>query len=155
MTTPNEGADALVAVRDAAVERALLDAADARRYLALAGTIERVREKQSAAGDVGPLAAALTCTLAVTKLRSADSQMRSGDSSSGFAGDRRTPTPSADAVWRPTSVASPRSAVDATPELVATGAVVAVRRFDADPETVAARAGLSRADLDARLGEDA
>lgn len=149
MTARNDDDGSLAAVRDAAVERALLDAADARRYLALAGTVERVRNEESAA-NVGPLTAALTCTLAVTKLRSEAPRRRSDDSSGVFAGERslQTPTPS------PTGPASPWSSVDTTRELVAVGAVVAVRRFDAEPEAVAARAGLPQADLEARLEKE-
>lgn len=147
MTAPTDDGDALAAVRDAAVERALSDAADARRYLALAGTMERVREGRPADAAVGPLTAALTSTLAVTRLRSEMPETPPGDSSGGLAGDRSTPTPSPS----PAGPASPWSSVDSTRELVATGAVVAVRRFDAEPETVAARAGLPRADLEARL----
>lgn len=145
MTTPTDDGDALAAVRDAAVERALLDADDARQYLALAGTIHRVRE-DGADSAVGPLSAALTCTLAVTELRSAASQTPPDDLLDARAGlSSSPPTPST------AGPASPWSSVDTTRELVATGAVLAVRRFDADPETVAARAGLPRADLNARL----
>lgn len=153
MTPPTDDGDALTAVRDAAVERALSDAADARRYLALAGTMERVREDRPADADadananVGPLTAALTCTLAVTRLRSEMPRTPSGDSSGTRAGDRSTPTQTPSLL----GPASPWSSVDTTRELVATGAVVAVRRFDAEPETVAARAGLPRADLETRL----
>lgn len=43
---------------------------------------------------------------------------------------------------------------DARNELVAAGAVRAARRFDADAERVAARAGLPLSDLRARLSEE-
>ncbi|WP_092894098.1 hypothetical protein [Halopelagius inordinatus] len=144
MTAPTDGGDALTAVRDAAVERALLDAADARRYLALAGAIHRVHEE--GVGSAGPLTAALTCTLAVSELRSTASRTPRDDSTGTRAHIASSPP-----TLSPAGPASPRSSVDATRELVATGAVLAVRRFDADPETVAARAGLPRADLNARL----
>lgn len=148
--------DALAAVRDAAAERALLDADDARRYLALAGTVERVREGQSSPG--GTLAAALACTFAVTRLSELPSS--TFDAGGGPSTARRTEpdgtndadaSPPWPAIPGPASPASPGSSAAAMQELVADGAVVAVRRFDADAETVAARAGLSRADLEARL----
>lgn len=159
MTADDEATDALAAVRDAAAERALLDADDARRYLALAGTVERVREEQSSPG--GTLAAALACTLAVTRLsefpgstfdagggpRTRWTELDGNETGADDA-DASPPWPVSP---EPASPASPGSSAAATRELVADGAVVAVRRFDADAETVAARAGLSRADLEARL----
>ncbi|RDI70276.1 hypothetical protein [Halopelagius longus] len=161
--TTDDAEDALAAVRDAAAERALLDADDARRYLALAGTVERVREEQSSPG--GTLAAALACTLAVTRLSDLPSStFGAGDESTATRRTEfdATETVTTDADASPPSPASPGPAVPASPwssaaatqELVADGAVVAVRRFDADTETVAARAELPRADLEARLERD-
>ncbi|MDS0294889.1 hypothetical protein [Halogeometricum luteum] len=68
MTDPHD-ADALSAVVDSALERALLESADARRYFALAGAVERAREDT---GDPqsDPLTAALVCTVAVSALES-------------------------------------------------------------------------------------
>ncbi|MFC6824927.1 hypothetical protein [Halopelagius fulvigenes] len=163
MTTDDGTADALRAVRDAAAERAVLDGDDARRYLALAGTVERVREDRSSSPG-GTLAAALACTLAVARLSDLPPTAFGGDDGSGSAtrlaeSDDGTETGTGDAAASPPSPPSPGSAVPASPwstatstrELVADGAVVAVRRFDADTDTVAARAGLSRADLESRL----
>jgi hypothetical protein len=114
-------ADALAAVVDSALERALLEETDSRRYFALAGAIVRAREDADAASD--PLAAALVCTAAVSALESVP------------------PEPT----WSPP---------DARTELVAAGAVRATRRFDADPDRVAARAGLPLSDLRARLEKE-
>jgi hypothetical protein len=124
--------ETLLAVRDAALERALVEAADSRAYLALAGTLERVRKEgapvegrqpQSSASE--PLATVLTCLVSVT----AHSERRR---------DHPASTPSS--AWSP----------DGDTDVVATGAVLALRTFDVDVATVAARAGLSRADLRAR-----
>lgn len=120
-TADGVGADALAAVVDSALERALLEETDSRRYFALAGAIVRAREDADAASD--PLAAALVCTAAVSALESVP------------------PEPT----WSPP---------DARTELVAAGAVRATRRFDADPDRVAARAGLPLSDLRARLEKE-
>lgn len=120
-TQAEPDADALDAVVDGALERALLDEADARRYFALAGAVERAREGTDAVdAPADSLSAALVCTAAVSALASDD------------------PEPT----WSPP---------DARNELVAAGAVRASRRFDVDAERVAARAGLPLADLRTRL----
>jgi hypothetical protein len=130
---------ALDAVIDAALDRALVDASDARRYFALAGALERVAPQAggsrngpdtdcsgseppagSFAGAPGdPLGAALTSTVAVRALTST----RTGDID-----------PDA---WFPGG-----NTGDA--DLVAAGAAAACRRFDVDPDRVAARSGVSR-----------
>ncbi|WP_336023829.1 hypothetical protein [Halobellus salinisoli] len=118
--------DALDAVVDAALERALVDERDARRYFALAGALERLDRTGSTNHDrpVDPLCASLVSTIAVRAL----------------AGGRDEPELDADA-WSPGSG-------DQWIEFVATGAFAALRRFDADPDTVAAQCGLTPAELD-------
>lgn len=131
--------DALDAVIDAALERAVLDAADARRYFALAGALERGRAaaraggvgtRQSDHGTPRPerptsradptdvLGAALLSTAAVGAL-DAD---RDGGIDPG--------------AWSPGDGDGGTRA-----ELVAVGAA-ACRRLDVEPGTVAARSGL-------------
>ncbi|MBB6646317.1 hypothetical protein [Halobellus ruber] len=131
--------DALDAVIDGAIERALLGGDDARRYFALAGALDRGRS--AARSDaVGPpehddpdrerpterdrpthvLGAALLSTVAVDALGS----VRTTDIDPG--------------AWSPGG-----RDVGARTELVAVGAVAACRRFDVEPETVAARSGVS------------
>lgn len=117
--TDDAESDALAAVVDGALERALLDEADSRRYFALAGAVDRGREGAADARS-DSLTAALVCTAAVSALS----------------------TTSAEPTWSPPD---PRN------ELVAAGAVGAVRRLGADPERVAARAGLPLSDLRTRL----
>lgn len=153
--------DPLDRVIDAALERALVDGADARRYFALAGALERVRpgeesvspalsdleaptgeeprgepdwrpEGGSSTGDrsdtdsgsreIDPLGAALVSTVAVRALEST-----------------RAPSVTSDA-WSPGGGGSQT-------ELVATGALAAYRRFDVTVDHVAARAGISPAEL--------
>jgi hypothetical protein len=144
---------ALDAVVDAAIERALVDGSDARRYFALAGALERARadgtqgtdrDETDGSGtaidrrgtrsgpgpaprtgsepsdtiDVDRLGAALVSTVAVRALEAT-----------------RPDGIDADA-WVPGD--DPRA------ELVATGARLALRRFETDAETVAARAGVPR-----------
>ncbi|QIB74704.1 hypothetical protein GL213_07295 [Halogeometricum borinquense] len=124
--TDAPGTDALDAVVDSALERALLDEADSRRYFALAGAVVRAhgnthadsRETQS-----DPLTAALVCTVAVSALESA------------------SPEPT----WSPP---------DARNELVAAGAVRASQRFNVAVERVATRAGLPLSDLRTRLSKE-
>lgn len=136
--------DALDAVIDAALERALLDADDARRYFALAGAIQRGRSATGGEGsdarprgNVGPpptagstpnprsdapadvFGAALLSTAAVGALAAAG---RDGIDAGA---------------WSPGDVGEgPRT------ELVAAGAAAAYRRFDVAPGTVADRSGL-------------
>jgi hypothetical protein len=130
---------ALDAVIDAALERALLDAADARRYFALAGALDRVRLAQTAGDGDGsrrgyhaahpderspdaraePLNTALVATVAIRALDSTTLDGIDPDawSPGGFGGDAR---------------------------LVAAGAAAACRRFDVEAERVAVRSGVSR-----------
>ncbi|MDS0299045.1 hypothetical protein NDI76_09840 [Halogeometricum sp. S1BR25-6] len=124
--TDSPDVDALSAVVDSALERALLEASDARRYFALAGAVERARED---AGDPrsDPLTAALVCTVAVSALESTAES------------EPLVPT------WSPP---------DTRNELVAVGAVCASERFDVDPERVAARAGVPLSDLETRLAKE-
>lgn len=68
---PESESDALVAVVDTALERALLDGTDSRRYFALAGAVERARDDAADARS-DPLSAALVCTVAVSALSSDD-----------------------------------------------------------------------------------
>lgn len=133
--------DALDAVIDGALGRALLGGDDARRYFALAGALERGRSSARADGVGTPrhgrrdpaherstppedpthvLGAALLSTVAVGALES-----------TGVDGI-------APGAW------SPRGR-DGGPhaELVAAGAAAACRRFDVDPGTVAVRSGVS------------
>jgi hypothetical protein len=136
--------DALDAVIDAALERALLDSDDARRYFALAGALQRGR---SATGDEG----------SGLRPRGPDDPPPTGDS---------TPDPRSDAPADVLGVAllstaavgalaaAGRDGIDAgawspggadggtRTELVAAGAAAAYRRFDVAPGTVAARSGL-------------
>ncbi|ELZ34403.1 hypothetical protein C474_01816 [Halogeometricum pallidum JCM 14848] len=67
--TDRPDADALSAVVDSALERALLEATDSRRYFALAGAVERARE-DALDPQSDPLTAALVCTVAVAALES-------------------------------------------------------------------------------------
>jgi hypothetical protein len=136
--------DALDAVVDAALERALLSASDARRYFALAGALERARIDGDRAGTatgtvasesidhagasldgsedrVGPLGAALMSTLAVELL----------DDPEGAEIDV--------GAWSPGQ--------DTHAELVGAGAAAASRRFDIDIQVLVARSGLSRDEL--------
>jgi hypothetical protein len=129
--------DTLDAVIDAALERALLGADDARRYFALAGALERGRsaarpnpthehDDHPAAHPTGPgapagtLGAVLLSTAAIGALDAAE---RNGiDPNAWSPGD---------------GGGSP------TAEVVAAGAAAACRRFDITPEAVAARSGIS------------
>ncbi|RLM88405.1 hypothetical protein D3D02_12610 [Halobellus sp. Atlit-38R] len=125
--------DALDAVVDAALERALVDEADARRYFALAGVLERAHGRDEIDGDPpdettprgdtsqyeNPFDAALVSTVAIRALDAT----RSDGIDVG--------------AWSP--------GTDAThAEFVRIGAVAAARRFDVDIEVVAARSGVSR-----------
>ncbi len=141
--------DALDTVIDAALERALVDADDARRYFALAGALERGRS--AVRTDAGPphqhddnfaerptspdapadaLGAALLSTAAIGALDAVED--------SGIDPD----------AWSPgDGGGSPTVAV------VAAGAAAACRRFDVDPGIVAARSEISPERL-ARHGID-
>lgn len=130
---------ALESVIDAALERALADTADARRYFALAGALNRVRLAETAGegndstreryaqrrggrtvepGD-DPLSAALLTTAAIGALGSTTLDGIDPDawSPGGHGGDA---------------------------QLVAAGAAAACRRLDVTPEQVAVRSGISR-----------
>ena len=132
--------DALDAVIDATLERAVLDGDDARRHLALAGALERARSTtqpdgtgrspgehgdpsaepaHQPGGSTGLLGAALLGTVAVEALDAVGTD----DIDPG--------------AW------SPGTRTGGSPtELVAVGAAAACRRLDVDPATVAARSGL-------------
>ncbi|MFD1599933.1 hypothetical protein [Halobellus rarus] len=135
--------DALDAVVDAAVERALVGGSDPRRYFALAGALERVRtggrdrtdgrgptDGREEAGMTPPpvdrLGAALASVVAVRALDASDSAAIAADA------------------WTP-------GGDDPHAALVAVGAVAACRRFDVDLDRVAARSGVDRAELARRL----
>lgn len=131
------GDAALAAVRDAALERGVVDAVDSERYLALAGTAESVRTGDATPADGGSqtdvgttshslLPAALFC---VTALRAIDE--------AADAGDAWTPTPA-------------RGSYD---RAVREGAVLASRRFDLSLDAAASLAGVPTTAL-ASLAED-
>lgn len=121
--------DALDAVVDAAIERALIDESDARRYFALAGALVRIdrghgpRKHTDSDVRADPLCASLLSTIAVQALAR-----------------RRSDSPLDADAWSPGSG-------DEWIEFVATGAFAAVRRFDADLDSVAAQSGLSPDEL--------
>lgn len=138
--------DALDAVIDAALERALLNADDARQYLALAGSLERGRaaaredgaerprighddpgreRSTPSGGSTTVLGAALLSTVAVDALGSAEADHIDPDA------------------WVP-------GGRDGGPhaELVAAGAAAACHRFDVEPGTVADRFGVAPEQLD-------
>jgi hypothetical protein len=129
---------ALDAVIDAALERALVDTSDARRYFALAGALDRVRVAETAgegddslpehpvasqggrtAAEDGPLSAALLTTVAIGALGSTtlDGIDPEAWSPGGHAGEAH---------------------------LVAAGAAAACRRFDVEADRVAVRSGIPR-----------
>jgi hypothetical protein len=137
---------ALEAVIDAALERALLDTSDARRYFALAGALDRVRLAETASegddsraahttapqGDRtaardGPLSAALLTTVAIGALDSTtlDGINLDAWSPGGHGGEAH---------------------------LVAAGAAAACRRFDIEAERVAARSGIPRERIQGERG---
>lgn len=142
--------DALDAVIDAALERALLDADDARQYFALAGALRRGRSATPPDAAASPrperdgrdrerptspaaspvLRAALLTTAAAGALGSIGS---------------RDLDPEA---WSPDNAREHPHG-----ELIAAGAAAACRRFDVDPGTVAVRSGISPERL-ARLRTD-
>jgi len=114
--------DALATVRDAALERALVEEAMADRYFALAATAEAARSDAATASD--PFHATL---FSLTTLRVLD---RAAERS-----DAWVPDPS-------------RDAYDGA---VADGAALAARRFDLAPDDVASLAGVPTAALATRL----
>ena len=142
---------ALDAVIDAALERALVDADEARRYFALAGALDRgaartdgvepSQRQQRTPGrepptrseqPTGALGAALLSTAAVGALQSTGAD----DIDSG--------------AWSPGG-----QAVEPHAELVAAGAAAACRRLDVESATVAARSGVSPERLARRVDSDA
>jgi hypothetical protein len=160
--------DALRAVVDAAIERALVDDGDARRHFALAGALERVRVDESADADRagtdgdGPYRDTHRDGSALTsgdvRGESKSSTLRTG------AEPSRTESAPADAVstgrlgaaLASTLVvralgATSTAAIDSNAwvpggdpqsELVVVGARLALRRFEIDVETVASRSGV-------------
>jgi hypothetical protein len=128
--------DALDAVVDAALERALVDEVDARRYFALAGVLERAHGREGiddCDGDPpdetkprggtseyeNPFDAALVSTVAIRALEATRADGIDVDA------------------WSP-------STEETHAEFVRVGAAAAARRFDVDIEVVAARSGVSR-----------
>ncbi|WP_049987993.1 hypothetical protein [Halobellus rufus] len=161
--------DALDAVVDAALERALVADRDARRYFALAGVLERVGRGRDgrdpdregcADPDVidDPLCASLVSTIAVRALARQRDQYREFTSSRTRSNDVRS---EAQSVAHATISGLDTDAWDPSPddewtaggddrwiEFVATGAHAAIRRLDADRDTVTSRSGLTPAELD-------
>ena len=128
---PSSTAGLLTAVQNAAVERAFVDDADARRHLELAGSLEPARRaaaETDADRPTGPLAPALVTTTTVDALRSLD---------------RRSTPDGPDAPWHPDPPSERSPAVE--------GAALAVRRFDADPDRAATLANVPVATLRRRL----
>lgn len=142
---------ALDAVIDAALERALLGADEARRYFALAGALDRgtartggvepaQREQRTPGREsstrseqpTDALGAALLSTAAVGALQSTGAD----DIDPG--------------AWSPGG-----QAVEPHAELVAAGAAAACRRLDVESATVAARSGVSPERLARWVDDDA
>jgi len=122
--------DALDAVVDAAIERALVDD-DARRYFALAGALDRVRTGDSGPAEAAPPAvdrfgAALASTVAVRALDASDTDAIANEA------------------WGP-------GKNDPHADLVAAGAAAAYRRFDVDLDRVATQSGIDGSELARRL----
>jgi len=148
--------DALDAVVDTALERALVDGTDARRYFALAGALERARTDAGTATEVDEATARGrpdgSCGPAANRPGRSDEQSapslnRVGAALVSTVAVRALEATRDDGIdataWLPGD--------DPESELVATGARLALRRFEADPETVAARAGLPRYRLGGRF----
>jgi hypothetical protein len=155
-------------VVDAAVERALVDDVDSRRYFALAGALERVRVDETAGAD----RAGTDGDGSYRNTHQDGSALTSGDARSesessplrAGADPSRTESDPADAVSTDrlgaalvstlavralgaTSTAAIDSNAwvpgdDPQSELVAVGARLALRRFETDVETVASRSGV-------------
>lgn len=119
---PSRDADALATVRNAALERALVEETMADRYFALAATAEAARSDATRAS--GAVHAAL---FSLTTLRVLDRAAEPSDA------------------W------GPDPARDAYDGAVADGAALAVRRFDLPPDDVAPLAGVPTAALTTRL----
>ncbi|WP_144900768.1 hypothetical protein [Halobellus captivus] len=116
--------DALDAVIDAALQRALVSESEARQYFALAGVLDRIGRTAADDVRVGPLGASLLSTVSVHAL--AD-----GDAETGLDVEAWTP-----------------GTEERRTEFVVAGALTALRRFDVDLDVVASQAGLSPARLD-------
>lgn len=136
--------DYVTAVQHSALERALVEGDDARRYFALAGTLAAVAgpvddtldvDTPSSAGAdadgdaVGVFQAAMLSLAVVPYL--ADTE----------------PSPSVPTTIDPWTVTPGRGTGDTTQPAVRRGARLALRWFDVSPEHVAARAGLSESTL--------
>lgn len=165
MTPETDGSDgsdpatrgAIADVVDAALERALVDSTDARRYFALAGALERVRENVDGGAVGGKNADGESASRAGA---GGESAIRRASDSPAAASD-----PLAAALVCTVAVAAldvpsdGRIAPEAwTPgrgrpdeDLVAVGASLAHRRFDTDVDRLAARSGVSRQELSRRL----
>lgn len=142
--------DTLDAVIDAALERALLDADDARRYFALAGALQRGRSAAGGEGsDPRPRGYGESPPTAGSP-PDLDSDPASGSEvSTDVLGATLLSTVAVGALTATSrdgidpGAWSPGNADGGVPtELVAAGAAAAYRRFDVPPGTVAARSGL-------------
>ncbi|MFB6252046.1 MAG: hypothetical protein ABEI27_10260 [Halobellus sp.] len=149
--------DALDDVVDTALERALVDGTDARRYFALAGALERARTTAGATGDRddtprrggvdGPHSAESNVLGQRDDYPESVSLDRFGAALVSTVAVRALEATRNDGIdadaWLPGG--------DAQTDLVATGARLALRRCGTDPETVAARSGLPRYRLGGRF----
>ena len=125
----------IAAVQRRALERALVDDVDARRYFALAGTLDTVDSDATATPadgthghDAGGVLSAAMLSLAVVRLLDESTHV----------------SPTMDP-WTPRT--------DTTRPVVRRGARLALRWFDVSADRVAARAGLPAAVLDEPAGE--
>lgn len=136
--------DYVTAVQHSALKRALVEGDDARRYFALAGTLDDVAEPvddtldvdtpSSAGADAdadaaGVLQAAMLSLAVVPYLADAE------------------PSPSVPTTIDPWTVTPERGDGDTTQPAVRRGARLALRWFDVSPEHVAARARLPESAL--------
>jgi hypothetical protein len=170
---PDTGAS-LSAVRDAALEYALVADGDARRYFALAGVLDRVQSrsfgsKRNPRSDIDageppdaepdPEADATSdsgrdgevdskADTLLPALLSCTLAVAALDADAGGNQPGTFATP-----WTPGGHRTDFPAGGHRTDLVAAGAVAACRRFDVDVETVAARAGLPVSDLRTRIAE--
>lgn len=129
--------ESLATVQRHALERALVDDTDARRYFALAGALEGGRADVTAenaatrppadADTDSVLSAALLSLVVTPHLVEASTPSPA------------TPAASSPSPWHPSH--------DATRRAVRRGARLALQWFDVSPERVAARARIPRADL--------
>lgn len=137
--------DAIAAVQHSALERALIDGDDARRYFALAGALETIEPEQpsdtvdasspsSSGADEGDRSAGVL-PAAMLSLAVVPHLTDSG------------PSPAMPATIGPRTTDPWTVGGDTTHPAVRRGARLAVRWFDVSPEQVASRAGLPEADL--------